>query len=193
MKLIIFEGVDRTGKDTFCKFIIDNSKKYIIRHWGFPKGKTNEEKIRYQKYSFKKEFDFYNSLKKDKYFFENNDYLIWNRSHIGELVYGRLYRNYNPDIWIYNIESLYGFDIDKNIYLILLHTDPNFIIKQDDGKSFTKKIDMKKREIELFEQAFEKSIIQNKLKITINKGNEYRNKEELKQELFKFVKINNKF
>ncbi len=186
MKLVIVEGVDRTGKDEICQHIKSMASSYTYRHWGFPEGVTNADKIRYQQYSFKKEFDMYNTLQKDLYFSNPNEMVIWNRSHLGEIVYGTLYRDYDPETWVYNMESLYSFD-EKDIYLILLEGDPEFIVNNDDGKSFSNDIIKKKTEIALFNKAFDNSIIQNKIKVKVNEGNEFRNRADIRKEIDSFI------
>lgn len=186
MKLIIVEGLDNTGKDDCLNYLINKySDNHLYRHFGFPIGETNQEKIDYQKYSFQKEFSLYQTIEKDKYFNQNNE-IYWNRSHIGEYVYGTIYRNYDPE-WIFNLETLYGFD-EKDIYLILLTADPEFLIKNDDGKSFSTKLSDKKREIKLFESAFQKSIIHNKLNIKVNENKKsYRSRESIRTEIENFI------
>ena len=85
MKLIIVEGTDRTGKDTLVNRLMQDHRHVIKRHWGFPKGATNEEKTNYQKKSFLKEFKLYEMLHING---PDEMIMIWNRAHIGEFVYG---------------------------------------------------------------------------------------------------------
>ena len=188
MKLIIIEGTDRTGKDTLCNHLKENADQLIYRHWGFPEGKDNVERIRYQQKSFKKEFDLYNSISKDEYFSKgDNNYMIWNRSHLGEVVYGTLYRDYDPEKWVYNLETLYAFDQKPEIYLIWLYADAEFVCANDDGESFTNDVTQKKTEIALFEKAFNNSIIQHKLKVQVNEGNSYRDRREITESVTSFI------
>lgn len=192
MKLIIIEGLDRSGKNAICKALFenvtDNGGNVIYRHWGFPQGTNNEEKISYQKFSFKKEFDLHKSIISDDYYNGKADNaLLWNRAHLGEAVYGKLYRNYDPS-WIFNLEALYAFDQNPEIYLILLEADANFICKKDDGKSFTNDVSKKQNEIDLFNEAFEKSIIPNKIKIKVNEGSQYRDSREIIRRVLEFTK-----
>jgi thymidylate kinase len=191
MKLIIIEGLDRTGKNSLCKalfeHITDHGGNVIYRHWGFPQGSTNQERIEYQKFSFKKEFDLHKSILNDDYYKgKSNSALIWNRAHLGEAVYGKLYRDYDPS-WIYNLEALYGFDQNPEIYLILLEADAEFVCKNDDGQSFTNQIEKKQIEIDLFNQAFENSKIPNKIKIKVNDGNQFREHREILRRVREFI------
>jgi thymidylate kinase len=188
MKLIIIEGTDRVGKDELCQWLSTKADNLYYRHWGFPKGETKEDQIRWQQYSFKKEFDFFTSIKNDKYFGAGEDtMMIWNRAHLGEVVYGTLYRDYDPESWIYNLESLYAFDQNAEIYLILLEADAEFVCANDDGESFTNDVIKKKTEIALFNKAFNNSIIQNKIKIQVNEGNDYRDRESIRTEISDFI------
>ena len=189
MKLIIIEGIDRVGKDTLIKGLFDtiteNKQNIIYRHFKSPLGDTDEDKIFYQKESFKREFDFYLSIKHNGYLNKDNVF-VWNRSHIGEYVYGKMYRNYNPD-WIYDLEQLYMVDYNIEIYLILLKADAQFACDNDDGNSFTKELDKKQMEIDLFEEAFRKSLIKNKITIKVNEGNEFKHHKEIFRDIKKFV------
>jgi hypothetical protein len=54
-----------------------------------------------------------------------------------------------------------------------LHADVDFILKQDDGQSFTTDRKKKLKEMKLFNEAVDNSLIKNKLKIKVNDGNEY--------------------
>jgi len=168
MKLLIIEGTDRTGKDTLVKALMDKHPNSEMVHWGYPVGDTNDEKTEYQKTSFGYLMRWF-KFKKNV---SNLDLLIWNRSHIGEYVYGTIYRDSYPQSWIPALEEEFLKD-DYNVYLILLQADADFIVTQDDGKSYSAKLEDKETEILKFEEAFNNSIILNKIKIKVNNGNEY--------------------
>jgi len=182
--LIIVEGTDRTGKDSLVKGLHEHiaGKSVMIRHWGFPLGKTNEEKTSYQKDTFRKDFERYNTLKND-----DNISVIWNRSHIGEMVYGPMYRNSNPKTWIYALETEFKFDQAEDIFLIYLYGDPEFLIKKDDGNSFTNETVKKAEELHRFEEAVALSAIQNKLILKVNQGDQYIDKNELLKRAISFI------
>lgn len=173
MKLLIFEGLDRCGKDTIINQLAADYPHLIRVHWGFPKGETNEEKTEYQVKTFNAEMAVQGNLRHiyGANYFADGIY-IWNRSHIGEYVYGPMYRDSNPDTWIPNLEKRY-FANDPDVYLIYLHADVDFILNQDDGKSFTTDRKKKLKEMKLFNEAVDNSLIKNKLKIKVNDGNEY--------------------
>ena len=173
MKLLIFEGLDRCGKDTIINKIAEDYSHFIRVHFSFPKGENNEEKTEYQVRSFNSEMTVQSNLRfiYGQSYFENGIY-IWNRSHIGEYVYGPMYRDSNPESWIKPLEEAF-FAADENVYLIYLYADVDFLLKNDDGKSFTNDKDKKENELKLFNEAIDKSCIKNKLKIKVNDGNEY--------------------
>lgn len=172
MKLIILEGTDRTGKDTVINKLVEEKRNVIKKHWSFPIGNTNEEKTKYQKKTFFDNFRLYWTLNNDKYY-KNDMIMFWNRSHIGELVYGQLFRNSNPESWVWHLEQDFSFYKNNEIYLILLYADAEFVASKDDGNSYSAKIEDKQKEIDLFLNAYEKSSIINKMKIKVNKDNSY--------------------
>ena len=112
MKLLIIEGLDRCGKDTLIKSLSSKYKFVVNSHWSFPQGNTNEEKTQYQQESFAAEFvmqDMIRSAAKNGYRCDDG-IIIWNRSHIGEYVYGTLYRDSQPETWIPQLEESFLYD-----------------------------------------------------------------------------------
>jgi thymidylate kinase len=174
MKLLIIEGTDRTGKDTLIKSLMAKYPNSEMVHWGYPVGDTNDEKTEYQKMSFGYLMRWF----KFKKIMGNLDLLIWNRSHIGEYVYGTIYRDSYPQLWIPELEDEFLKD-DKDVYLVLLQADAEFIVSQEDGKSYSDRLEDKQLEIAKFEEAFNNSIILNKTKIKVNNGNEYNLSDEI--------------
>jgi thymidylate kinase len=177
MKLLIIEGQDRCGKDSLINAISAEYPNIIKRHWSFPKGSTNEDKTTYQKDSFNWEFENYRVTKSRRY--QQNNLMIWNRAHLGELVYGSLYRNSNPENWVMQLEEEYEFHKDPDVYLVYLYADPEFIVKKDDGESYSAKLDDKRAELEVFMKAFKDSKIIHKLAIKVNEGDSYVSKESI--------------
>jgi len=172
MKLLIIEGGDRVGKDTLITNLMSQYPHLIRSHFGYPKGDTNEEKHEYQVRSFGQEFAIQKAIRQTygAHYFADGLY-VWNRSHIGECVYGPIYRGTQPD-WIFDIEK-HHFENDDNVYLVYLHGDAEFLLKNDDGDSFTTDLEKKRNEARLFKAAIDRSIIKNKLKIKVNNGNQY--------------------
>ena len=185
--LIIIEGVDNIGKDTLIKNFLNEYNNLIIRHFETPKGKSISQQIEYQKEDFLYEFRkqtlrktvFNNINKKEAY--------IWNRSHLGEWVYGQIYRKYKPD-WIFDLEKNFSFESDDDVFLILLDADAKFTIDNDDNLSFTTDIKVRQREIKLFKEAFKKTHIKNKLLLKVHNNNlQFKNKNDIYEKVLKFV------
>jgi hypothetical protein len=113
--------------------------------------------------------------------------MIWNRSHIGELVYGTIYRDSQPETWVMNLEHKYCFDEADNIYLVYLHADPEFVIKQDDGKSYSANLEDKKTELSKFNDACNRSSIRKKLFVKVNENGEYKSQQDILNSVFTFI------
>lgn len=183
MKLIIFEGTDRVGKDTYIKELSSGLRNYTIRHWSFPQGESNDEKTAWQQSSFHDEFSHYLILNAR---FPSHT-LFWNRAHIGELVYGTVYRDSNPLSWVPALESDYGMLNDTEVYLVHLTADPEFVVAKDDGLSYSDKLEKKAEEIQAFTTAVNNSKIINKLTIKINDERNYRPQSEILKEIRSFI------
>jgi thymidylate kinase len=190
MKLLVIEGCDRTGKNTLIKSLLALSENSVVRHFGTAKGKDNVEKNANQYKFFDKEFQ----LASRRHEFEiydpvryPNDLYIWNRSHLGEFVYGSMYRASKPE-WIFELERSYNFHIDPNVYHVLLYAEPEFLCKNDDGQSYTANVEEKEKEINLFKYAFSRSVIRNKLAVQVDdsKGN-YRSQTDIFNEIKNFI------
>ncbi len=100
--------------------------------------------------------------------FSNNSYnYIFDRSHLGELVYAPLYRKYSGD-YILDIEKQYVNELKDNLFMFVFVNDPETILKRDDGLSFYKNVEEVKIEKEAFEEAFNKSKIYHKYLINVS-------------------------
>lgn len=185
MKLIIFEGPDRVGKDSYIAELSSHVSNYTIRHWSFPQGLDNDDKTDWQKKTFLEEFVHYAHAQIQL----RNHTFFWNRAHLGELVYGKIYRDSNPDAWVLQMEETFGFDTNPDIYLIHLTADPEFLVKQDDGKSYSGELEKKKKEAEAFEKAVADSKIINKLTVKVNTNQDYNDFNEIKKQIRSFVGI----
>lgn len=183
MKTIILEGSDRLGKDTYIKELSSGLSNYTIRHWSFPQGETNDEKTAWQIASFHDEFSLYMIFHSR---FPQHT-LFWNRGHLGELVYGTVYRDSNPQSWVPQLETDYGMTLDSEVYLVHLTADPEFVVAKDDGLSYSDKLEKKSEEIQAFITAVDNSKIINKLTIKINNGRNYRSQSEVLEEIRSFV------
>ena len=93
----------------------------------------------------------------------------------------------NKNEWIYEMEKTYL--LREDVYLVYLHADIEFLLKNDDGESFTTDIKKKRREQKAFEKAINKSQIINKLNIKVNDGDNYINKSGILKAVRSFVGI----
>lgn len=190
MKLLIIEGPDRCGKNTLIQGLISQSDNSVVRHFGSAKGSNDLEKRNFQYQFFKKEFSLaglrtqFEMPDKERY---PRDIWIWNRAHLGEFVYGKMYRNTNPEQWVMQMESLYGMDLDPSVHLLLLTAPAEFLCKRDDGKSFSDAVEMREKEIASFRDAFHQSNIINKKILDVSNGDEYLDKDVILHEVNKFL------
>ena len=175
MMNIIIDGPDNVGKTTQIRNIKNyfNNLPFHTIHYSNIVQKSIEDTINYSKKLYKELFELLNS----KYNF------ICDRCHLDELVYGNIYRGYSGD-YVIELEKECNLDKLENLFLIILIDTPENLIKRDDGKSFSIDLDKKKKEIELFKEAFKKSTIKNKILIDINGKNE----NEVFDEIINFLK-----
>ena len=94
--------------------------------------------------------------------------MICDRSHLGEMVYGPIYRNYTGE-YVLDIEAVYNVmkTFWDNVILITLVDKPERLIERDDGLSFSIDVDKKTTEINNFKNAHDKSTIKHKYIIDI--------------------------
>lgn len=176
MKLLIIEGPDRCGKNTLIKNLTSQAENYVVRHFGSAKGKDDMEKRNFQFQFFKKEFALaairnqFEMPDKERY---PRDIWIMNRAHLGEFVYGKMYRETHPEQWVMQMESLFGMDLDPSVHLLLLTAPAEFLCKRDDGLSFSNNVMQKQAEIAAFKNAFDQSKIINKKILDVSNGDEY--------------------
>ena len=171
-KILIIEGPDNCGKDTLIRTIA-LTKKVIVKHCSKPaECDSPEESLRLQKESFMDLADTIIDLYKEN----DYDYIIMNRFHYGEMIYGQMYRNENPDDireMIREVDKRLMCDVkQEDIGLVVLTaTDPSFLAKNEDGLSLSNgKQDLIKKEIDTFWDVFHMSFIPNKALIYVDDG-----------------------
>ena len=182
-KLVIIEGTDRTGKDTLVNRLVESSENSVKRHFSFPPGDTDEDKAFFQQLSFNQEFRIWRLIDREM----RNTLTVWNRSYLGEMVYGTIYRDTKPHEWVWDLEKHWEMHIDPRVYLVLLYADPEFLVGQEDGKSHSGKLEDKKSEVSAFLETFENTAIQKKLLIKVNKGSEYIDREDIFNQVIAFI------
>lgn len=173
IRSIIVEGVDRLGKDTLIRGLLERLgfmqvvhyqkplllKKHLddAHHSAVMVTKSEDDLKRdalkaYQAASFESMF---NMLKSDAK-------LILNRAHLGEVVYSPRYRGYDGSYVYEQEERLCPLD---EVLLVLIHTS-DFSFIADDGASF----DFEKKEEEQldFVRAWERSKIKYKVMLDVS-------------------------
>lgn len=184
MKLIIIEGTDNTGKDTLISKLLERFPTLTLIHCGKPysqKYSANEQDGLFTVYA--------QNIVDGKY--NNTHAIIMNRSHIGEYVYGVLYRGRKKEevkTMIDNIDNLFINTENLEVYYIqLLCSSEYLLFKNEDSKSLSNG-DMNKidKERKAFEEIFENSKL-NKRLIYVNEGDNFRTREEIFNEVWRFI------
>ena len=119
----LFEGIDGVGKDTIINELIKILGYRSVIHMSKPKSCAiyDFDLKQYQDVSFTHLMNLLNQ----------NIPLIFNRSHIGEMVYAK-YRNSSGE-WIYDLENIIE-DVNSSVIILLLARNENLL--RNDGESF---------------------------------------------------------
>lgn len=196
----LIDGIDRLGKSSLIKKIQDEMGYYLVIHYDKPKllgdfldlakstleleltqecpfdySHLTNEQLALFFYQEQVNFNMFELLKSDAH-------IIFDRTHLGEMVYAPMYRKY-PGDYIYEIEKDFtnASSKVKEARLVLLTTS-NFGILEDDGLSF----DFSKKEIEQkkFIEAFDRSSLTNKVLVDVHDGQgKYRSYDEIFEEV----------
>lgn len=158
--LILIEGLERCGKTTMVNHLrsIIKNPKLIVNHCAKPpKGLTPLET---REWSYRYYFGLL--VKFDQLSNDGWD-IIMDRAHIGEYVYGHMYRgnSANEDFMFFPEQFINISDT----YLVLLTDDPSEVLKREDGMSLSQTYDRIQFERERFTEGFSKSKILNKFHI----------------------------
>lgn len=172
-KILIIEGPDNCGKDTLIKTISSTSKVKVM-HCSKPEHHDSpEESLRAQRDEFSRIADSIIDLYKKN----EHDFIIMNRFHYGEWVYGQMYRNEDPDSirrMLAEIDNQLASHIcQEDIGLVLLTaTDPSFLSKNEDGLSLSGgDSSLIKKECDGFFEAYRQSLLPNKCLVYVDNGN----------------------
>lgn len=157
MSIVIIESPDRHGKSTCVDHLVKNHG-FGGMHFGRPEGDDSRQRALYQKATFDRTFRFISALEGQQ------ARIVLDRGHLGEWVYGPLYRAGS------GVDLAYLWEGEdpawRDVYLVLLHhRDLDVIRSRDDGLGF----DISKLEDEQrrFHEAFELSRIRNKVVIDV--------------------------
>jgi thymidylate kinase len=187
MKLIIIEGTDNTGKDTLISKLLEKYPTATIIHCGKPITK---------KYSSKEQDELFKiyaiNIVEGKY--DNTHIIIMNRSHIGEYVYGVLYRNRDSkevNKMINEINDILYYRKDLEIrYIQLISKSESLLKNNEDGKSLSNgNVEKILKEAKQFEEIFNMINIRDNEKklIYVNDGDKFRSREDIFNEAFRFI------
>lgn len=168
--ILIIEGMDRCGKSTLVeqlrKRYFLNNTRVLVHHSSSPPKVENPNEW---------EVHHYKSLLDASYMLNySHDFdVIYDRFHLGAIVYGKKYRNADPED-IYAIENMYIHPNDE-IALVLLTDHTSAILERDDDESLESSASEFDETRQSFEEAFKRSIIPNKLHINITENGGFKN------------------
>lgn len=171
----LIDGVDRLGKSTLTESLMNDIGYFLKIHYDKPKAlqALGGDRGEYQRQCNVNMFELLRTYVP----------IIFDRTHLGEMVYAPLYRGYNGDYVLDMEKSLINvksFTYQEDILLILLTTS-NFDIVTDDGQSFD--FSKKEDEQEMFKAAFNKSNF-TKIMIDVHDGNGgYKSKQQILSEV----------
>lgn len=167
----LIDGIDRLGKSSLIKRIQDELGYHLVIHYDKPqvlmsyRYETTDDNSARQVYQQQANLQMFSLM-------TTKVPIIFDRTHLGEMVYAPLYRKYSGE-YVYNLEKQFvddhKFTEMMNVRLILL-TSSNTEMLQDDGLSFdpTKK----NEEQDLFINAFHQSNLTNKVIVDVHDGND---------------------
>lgn len=154
----LIEGVDRMGKSTLIRGLLEELGYHLVVHYDKPKvlsayADLPDPLFRYQ-------WELYNEMFR---IIEAKTKVIFDRAHLGEMVYAPMYRKYDVGY----IRMLEMDALTDSARLVLLTTS-DFSFIQDDGLSinFAKKEEEQAR----FIKAFEVSSITDKVLVDVSNG-----------------------
>lgn len=158
--ILVIEGPDNVGKTTLIKNLRQAmcDKVFHVLHSQPIKLNSIDE---YVKYSLKQVTSMFDLMQ------SSNENLIFDRSHLGEMIYGNIYRGY-AGTFVIDIEKKYTDKPFFNaIHLITLTDTVENLISREDGLSFSIDPVVKARELELFKFAHDESLITKKLLVNV--------------------------
>jgi thymidylate kinase len=185
--IFIIEGLDRLGKSTLIQGIRDELGYYEVIHFNKPqrlaiydgKATTEGEVNKLQSFYYYQ----YTSFENMMLLMRSNANIIFDRAHLGEVVYSPLYRNYSGD-YVFELEKQYSIGDLETVRLILLVEDfdkaKHFV---DDGNSLGP-TEKRFEEQERFISAFHRSLIKDKriICVTDTTFGGFKNKKDILKE-----------
>lgn len=164
------EGLDRLGKSSLIQSIRNELGYFEVIHFQKPQVLRAYELTKPEHLPAIKNLPLYHyqaeSFRNSMLIAKSGARVIFDRWHLGEIVYSPLYRGYSGD-YVFEQERVAQLDACNNIKLILLVEDffksTHFV---DDGQSLGAAVN-RPMEQQAFINAFNKSIIKNKKIISV--------------------------
>lgn len=161
MTAIIIEGPDRCGKSTQIKRLMKffaGTKPMQWLHYTSIKGLTPEHQTELFKNTFEHMFKLISCQD-----------AIWflDRSHLGEKVYGPIYRPTIDTNYIWELEKKHKIHEREDVFLIVVYDSSFKNLERDDGDSYTTELEISKKEVENFKSAYYGTSIRKKILIDI--------------------------
>jgi len=151
-RILIVEGMDRCGKGTFIKKYLRQlaTTKIVVMHCDAPPSVV-EDKDAWSKKRY------YQLLLECKKLWNEGFDIVLDRSHIGEYVYGYLYRGTDPD-WVLplhdyslciEVESdFYADRVTPNVETFIFVDSPENSFARDDGLGLAHNVEQVAKEYE---------------------------------------------
>lgn len=184
--ILIVEGPDNVGKSTLIKnirkHILTSPHTIAIHSSSTPNG---EDSIKWPFYHYCAILDLADALS-----FAQHWNVILDRSHLGEYVYGSIYRGISDkDLqYLFEIEDIIKYSGDT--YLILLTDEPENLLEREDGDSLSANIEDITNVTGRFLEAYNKSSIENKLHYNLSTDGGFDNLFPTVKEFLKNAKNN---
>lgn len=152
--IVIVEGMDRCGKDTLIKHLrskVLKRPKTTMMHCVSP-----PKPVGYN-WALTHYTELLSQVRKMS---DDGWDIILNRSHLGEDVYGPLFRKKKAE-WVYTLDL--QFLQGNDVMLVTLVDDPEKVLEREDGESLSDNIDKIKAVRESFIRVHDKSYIPHKI------------------------------
>ena len=148
-QLIIIDGPDNTGKDSAITKILEYIPNATVQRFVGTK-KQGVDALKYQTRLYK---NFIDSLSSPN----SPEVIICNRSWVGEMVYGPLYRQEDyTDCANMVFDMFNSIPTDIDVKYIYLTAPVNFLVRNDDGLSLSNASnDLISVELQTFDVAFD--------------------------------------
>jgi thymidylate kinase len=152
--IIMLDGQDRCSKDTTIEQLrkVISNPHISVMHEAKPPSNTDPKQWAIDHYRY-----MLSNVRRASF---SNEVLIYNRSHLGETIWGPMYRKYDTE-FIFQMERDYLADL-PNVFMVLLTDTSERLMARDDGKSLTQSAAELDAVRAKFVQSFDRSSIQNK-------------------------------